>query len=129
MRNSKEFATFITGQNLSDDEVLVSFDVVSLFTYVPTELAVDVARKRLEEDETLEERTVLEVEEIVMLLQLCLDATFVCFREKYYRQTFETAMGSPVSVTVANLVMEEIKQTAISTYHTPPHFWKRYICR
>ena len=36
-------------------------------------------------------------------------------------------MGSPVSVTVANLVMEEIEQTAISTYHTPPQFWKRYV--
>ena len=94
---------------------------------VPTELAVDVARKRLMEDETLEDRTLLEVEEIVMLLQLCLDATYVCFKGKYYRQTFGTAMGSPVSVTVANLVMEEIEQTAISTYHTPPRFWKRYV--
>ena len=92
---------------------------VSLFTNVPTKLAVDVAHKQLEEDEKLEERTVLEVEEIVMLLQLCLDATFVCSREKYYRQTFATAMGSPVSVTIANIAMKEIEQTAISTYHTP----------
>ena len=79
----------------------MSFDV-SIFTNVPTELAVDVAHKQLEEDEKLIERTVLEVEEIVMLLQLCLDATFVCFMEKYYRHTFRTAMGSPVSVTIAN---------------------------
>ena len=99
----------------------MSFDV-SIFTSVPTELAVDIAHKQLEEDEKLIERTVLEVEEIVMLLQFCLDATFVCFMEKYYRQTFGTAMGSPVSVTIANLAMEEIEQTAISTYHTPPRF-------
>ena len=74
----------------------MSFDV-SVFTNIPTELAVDIAHKRLKEDEKLEERTVLYVEEIVMLLQLCLDATFVCFREKYYRQTFGTAMGSPLT--------------------------------
>ena len=84
MHNSKEFANFIAEQSMSDDELLVSFHVISLFTNVPTELAIDVARKRLLADETLEERTVLEVEEIVMLLQLGLDATFVCFREKYY---------------------------------------------
>ena len=36
-------------------------------------------------------------------------------------------MGSPVSVVVANLVMEDIEQKALSTFHTPPRFWKRYV--
>ena len=37
-------------------------------------------------------------------------------------------MGSPVSVTVANLVMEDVEDRAISTYKfTPPLFWKRYV--
>ena len=37
-------------------------------------------------------------------------------------------MGSPVSVTVANLVMEEIEEVALSSYPgTPPRFWKRYV--
>lgn len=72
-------------------------------------------------DEELEDRTTLEVDEIVMLLRFSLDATFVCFR-KYYKQTFGTAMGLPVSVTVANLVMEEIEETALSTFPTPLRF-------
>ena len=46
----------------------------------------------------------------------------------HYQQTFGTAMGSPVSVTVANLVMEEIEEVALSSYPgTPPRFWKRYV--
>ena len=36
-------------------------------------------------------------------------------------------MGSPVSVTVANLVMESVEQRALSTYSSPPFFWKRYV--
>ena len=38
-------------------------------------------------------------------------------------------MGSPVSVTVANLVMEEVEEIALSTYmYDPaPRFWKRYV--
>ena len=44
---------------------------------------------------------------------------------KYYKQTYRTAMGSPVSVIVANLVMEEIEERAIS--ENPKYFWKRYV--
>ena len=34
-------------------------------------------------------------------------------------------MGSPVSVVVANLVMEDIECRALSSCHTPP--WRRYV--
>ena len=36
-------------------------------------------------------------------------------------------MGSPVSVVVADLVMEDVEERALTTYHSPPLFWKRYI--
>ena len=108
--NSKDFAEFISQQALREDEVMVSFDVVSLFTCVPTDLAVQVASSRLEKDPTLPERTVLLVDDIVSLLTLCLDATCLEFRRKVYQQIHGTAMGSPVSVVIANLVMEDVEQ-------------------
>ncbi|KXJ26268.1 hypothetical protein AC249_AIPGENE358 [Exaiptasia diaphana] len=36
-------------------------------------------------------------------------------------------MGSPVSVVVANLVMEDLETRAIATYHTPPSLYRRYV--
>ena len=36
-------------------------------------------------------------------------------------------MGSPVSVAVANLVMEDVENRALATFPTTPKFWKRYI--
>ena len=36
-------------------------------------------------------------------------------------------MGSPVSVTVANLVMEDVEERALTSFPTPPPFWKRYV--
>ena len=112
---------------LASDEVLASFDVVSLFTKVPTELAIDVARRHPEEDETLSDRTNLTVNNIIVLLDLCLKATYLMYRGCYYQQIFGTAMGSPVSVTVANLVMEAIEERALSTFDPPPRVWKRYV--
>ena len=39
VRNSTEFASFITGQTIPQEMTMVSFDVVSLFTKVPMDLA------------------------------------------------------------------------------------------
>ena len=36
-------------------------------------------------------------------------------------------MGSPVSVVVANLVMEDVEERALATFSHPPQFWKRYV--
>ena len=36
-------------------------------------------------------------------------------------------MGSPVSVVVADLVMEEVEQRALGSYSSPPKIWKRFV--
>ena len=105
----EHFSNFVKTQRLGE-EILVSFDVVSLFTKVPIELAIHVAKEQLQEDNTLEHRTALSINDIIQLLEFCLKATYFSFRGKYYQQIFGTAMGSPVSVVVADMVMENIEQ-------------------
>ena len=88
---------------------MFSLDVVSLFTCVHVDLAVKVAQQRLSENETLPVHTSLDVLEVVKLLKFCLCATYFSFRGKYYQQTFGTAMGLPVTVTIANLGTEDVE--------------------
>ena len=127
VKDSNEFVAFI-GSQVLDDEMMVSFDVVSLFTNVPIDLAIKVAKSYLLEDDTLEDHTLLSVDEIISLLELCLNATYLQFRGSYYRQIHGTAMGSPVSVVVANLIMEDVEQRALVTFPgEKPRFWKRYV--
>ena len=84
-------------------EELVSFDVVSLFTKIPVDLAVKVAEERLREDASLGQRTSLPVEDIIHLLSFCLKTMQFTYGT-YYQQVFGTAMGSPVSAVIANMV-------------------------
>ena len=61
------------------------------------------------------------------LLRLCLSSTTFYYNGTVYQQIFCTAMGSPVSVVVANIVMEHIEDLALSTSPVPIIFWKRYV--
>ena len=77
--NSKLFSTFIATQEIAHEESLESFDVVSLFTRVPTLLAIQVAKQRLESDTHLAESTFLTITEIIALLKFSLDTTYLAF--------------------------------------------------
>ena len=72
---------------ISDDEVLVSFDVVSLSTAIPVEKACEYIRKKLNEDTTLHLRTNLTSEEIISLLdfqyQTTTSYTMILFTNRY----------------------------------------------
>ena len=72
----------LTKNYIEDDEVLISLDVVSLFTI---DLAMKVVRDRLEHDETLHERTYLDSENIISLLDLCLNVMYPQFQNVVYQ--------------------------------------------
>ena len=113
---------------LSENDILVSFDVVSLFTNVPVEEACIIAKERLLLDSTLPQRTNLSPENIYDLLKLCLTTTCFQWREKYYEQTYGAPMGSPLSPHVmANLFMEEFEKNALATATLKTGFWFRYV--
>ena len=104
--------------SLKPNETLVSFDVVSLLTNIPVELAVRVALQRLELDPTLELCTNLTTDELVQLLTFYLGTTYLSFRGRVFQQKFGTAMESPVSALAASLVMEDVEERALSTFDT-----------
>ena len=49
------------------------------------------------------------------------------FEGCYYQQVFGTAMGSPVSSVIANLVMEDVEQRALASVPVSLSFWTRFV--
>ena len=104
---------------LEPGECLSSYDVSALFTSVPIDPALNIIKDLLDKDNTLKERTVMEVRDIILLLKFCLKNTYFSFQGQFYEQVEGAAMGSPVSPIVANLYMEYLEQKALSTACTP----------
>ena len=127
LKNSAELVERLSTYRVYPEEELVSFDVTALFTSVPVGESIDIIRHRLEQDDSLAERTPLSVKSVCELLTFCLTTTYFTFEGQFFQQTEGAAMGSPVSPIVANLFMEDFEEKALATYHTPPRYWGRYM--
>ena len=109
--SSTEFVTFCKTITIPQGYTLLSFDVVSLFTNVPTDLPVEVVKRRLKTCDVVDE-VGIPAGVIISFLQFCLSSTYFKYKEEFYEQIHGTAMGSSVSVVVANIAMEEVERQA-----------------
>ena len=107
-------------------ECLSSYDVSVLYTLVPIDPDLKIIKDLLEKDPTLKDRTVMGVNDIILLLEFCLKNTYFSFQGQFFEQVEGAAMGSPVCPIVANLYMEYLEQIALHTALTP-RFWHRFV--
>ena len=85
--NSKEFADDIKKIKLEEGECIMSYDVAALFTSIPVKSALEVVKKKLEQDTELHQRTTMSTQNIMDLLEFCLCNTYFLFLGNYFEQT------------------------------------------
>nr|VZI31571.1 unnamed protein product [Spirometra erinaceieuropaei] len=123
VKSAEEFLTRIKHLEVEADEVMVSFDVISLFTSIPPAQTIETIdgflRKKYDETDQQLKRA-----HIIELLELCLK-TFFTFNGQVYEQKKGTPMGSPLSGLIAEAVLRRLEQQVFSSY--PPKFWARYV--
>ena len=124
INSTQDFVEQVKHITLVPGECLISYDMSTLFTLVPVNPVLNIIRDLLDKDNTLKERTVLAVNDIILLLEFCLKNTYFSLQDQFYEHVEGVAMGSPVSPIIANLYMEYLEQKALST---APRFWCRFV--
>ena len=84
---------------IPDDHKLGSFDVKSLFASIPLQLALQCTKTA---NKTIYLLNIMDL--------LNLTSTHFQYNGKYYKQLHGTAMGSHVSVVVAEIVMQHMEE-------------------
>jgi RNA-directed DNA polymerase len=114
IKDSRDFVELIKEEKIESKDILISFDVVSLFTKISLDEAIEVINEVADPQTT-------------RLAKVCLKSTFFSFQGDFYEQTSRVAMGSPLSPIVANLYMEKFEKNSLESYHLRPSGWKRYV--
>ena len=125
INNANTFLTNIKELKLEPDEIMISFDVVSLFTSIPLDTAKRITNELLTQDESWQTRTKLDKHDILELLDLCLSTEF-SFQNSYYRQISGTPMGYPLSSFLAEAVMQDLEKRSV-TNNNDIKTWNRYV--
>ena len=127
LRNTQDFVRKLEEVKIKEDEILVSFDVKSLFTSVPVPDAISAIKELVEKDEDFESRTGITTKTLIEMIHTCLSSTSFQFRSEHFELTDGLAMGSPLSPAVANLFMAALEEKAIATFPNPPAIWHRFV--
>ncbi|BHF74236.1 hypothetical protein SprV_0401732100 [Sparganum proliferum] len=121
--SSAQFLKKLKGVNLHPNEVMVSFDVTSIFTSIPQDLAIETI-ELLPQSKYDETKNRLGHSQILQLLKLCL-RTYFAFDGAVYEHVKGTPMGSPMSGFIAEAVLQRLESLVFQ--HHKPKFWARYV--
>ncbi|XP_062704289.1 uncharacterized protein LOC134286653 [Aedes albopictus] len=124
IRDSFTFAAEIKHLKVPEDHVIVSFDVISLFTNVPKELILRAIR---EDWDRIKEHTQINMYLFLEIVNFCLDNSYFMFRSQIYSQKFGTAMGSPLSPILADIVLNKLITTVVQSLDFVILFLKKYV--
>ena len=125
--NTSELLLRLKDMHIAQDEIMVSFDVKSLFTSIPKEDAFEAIRQTIEGDPEFRENNGVAQDAFLEILKVCLSTTGFQFRGKHYELSDGLPMGSPASPAIANLFMSKLEEDALKSFDGAPTVWYRYV--
>ncbi len=130
--NSFELAKLLSAYTFESKDILLSFDVTSLFTKVPVEASLNIIEQRLEEmsnlpDNPIRDITTLSNSGIMKILCHVLGQCFFTWDGSLYRQKSGLPMGGRLSPIISNIFMESLEYQVLCSAVSIPRLFFRYV--
>ena len=107
------------------DEIMVSFDVCSLFTNVPLVETIELCCLLC--NENISEHHILDRTAFRELLVFATSKINFLFNNEWYQQIDGIAMGSPLAPTMASIFLASLEKKIASFQGMKPTVYKRYV--
>ncbi|XP_062556681.1 uncharacterized protein LOC134221501 [Armigeres subalbatus] len=124
VRDSFSFCEYVNSIELPEGCILVSFDVVALFTSIPKSLVRQSIFRHWDE---ITHNTSICLDLFWEIMEFCIDASYFVFEGEFYQQIFGTAMGNPLSPIIAEYVMEDLLDNATTATNVEITHLKKYV--
>lgn len=127
LQDTFDFVNKVKDLSYSHDKFMVSFDVESLFTNVPTRETIDIILSRIFTDQ-VETFNGLTRDDLNELLVICTQKSHFQFNGEFYDQVDGVAMGSPLGPLFANIFMDEFEKKHMEDLRSlGVRKWFRYV--
>ena len=124
IKNSMDFKKKINNVRVPEGYMLVSLDVISLFTNIPNELVYKAIHNKWFQ---IKKFTTLPKSEFIKGIKMVLENCTFSFNDIIYEQIFGSPMGSPMSPVIADLVMEILEEESIKKLKFRLPFFSRFV--
>ncbi|XP_071573785.1 uncharacterized protein [Temnothorax nylanderi] len=124
VKDSWSFVKSMKQYSIPPDYILVSLDVVALFTNIPIELVLTGIEKRWD---AISGKTRMSLDQFLHAIRLILESTSFSFNGEFFEQIFGSPMGSPLSPILADIVMDDCETSCLRSFDFHIEIFRRYV--
>ena len=126
LKDSTQFIREVTALPIGPEDILVTVDVKSLYTCIPTQEGLDACYRAWLKSETKNPQQP-PAETLRHMLEMVLKLNVLEFDRKHYLQIFGTSMGAALAPSYANIFMGNLEEKMLNTAKIKPKYYKRFI--